>query len=84
MRTQNRVHPSSIKEILQMKTVQDVKKELSHSGITAAAWAKAHAVNPETVRGLLLGRIKGRNGDAHKVAVLLGLKDGEIVECGNV
>ena len=63
-----------------MKTVEEVRTELSRRGITVAEWEKTHHVNPETVRGILLGRIRGRNGEAHKVAVLLGLKNGEIVE----
>lgn len=66
-----------------MKTVEEVKAEMARRGVTAAAWAKKHCVNPETVRGVLLGRIKGRSGEAHNVAVLLGLKDGEIVEGGS-
>ena len=63
-----------------MKTVEEVRTELSRRGITVADWAKTHRVNPETVRGILLGRIRGRNGEAHRVAVLLGVKDGEIAE----
>lgn len=63
-----------------MKSIEDVKAEMARRGITAAAWAKKHCISPETVRGVLLGRIKGRSGEAHKAAVLLGLKDGEIVE----
>lgn len=65
-----------------MKTVEEVKAEMARCGMTAAAWARKHGVSPETVRGVLLGRVKGRSGEAHKVAVLLGLKEGEIVEDG--
>lgn len=63
-----------------MKTIAEVRAEMYSRGETAAGWAKKHGVSPEIVRGLLLGRVKGRNGDAHKAAVLLGLKDGVIVE----
>ena len=66
-----------------MKTVDEVKAEMVRRGMTAAAWAKKHCVSPETVRGVLLGRIKGRSGEAHNVAVLLGLKEGEIVDGGH-
>lgn len=66
-----------------MKTIEDVKAEMARRGITAAAWARKHSVSPETVRGVLLGRVKGRSGEAHKAAVLLGIKDGEIVDGGN-
>lgn len=67
-------------ELKKLKTVEEVRGEMARKGITAAAWAKKHCVSPETVRGVLLGRIKGRSGEAHNVAVMLGLKDGEIVE----
>lgn len=63
-----------------MKTLAEAKAEMSRRGETASGWAKKHGVSPETVRGVLLGRIKGRNGEAHRVAVLLGVKDGEILE----
>lgn len=66
-----------------MKTIEDVKAELTRRGITAAAWARKHGVSPETVRGVILGRVKGRSGEAHKAAVLLGLKDGEIADGGD-
>jgi gp16 family phage-associated protein len=63
-----------------MKTTEEVRADMARRGVTAAAWARKNGVAPETVRGVLLGRIKGRSGEAHKVAVLLGIKDGEIVE----
>lgn len=63
-----------------MKTIEEVRTEMARRGETAARWAKKHAVSAETVRGVPLGRIKGRNGEAHKIAVLLGIKEGEIVE----
>jgi gp16 family phage-associated protein len=63
-----------------MKTIETVRAEMTRRGETAAGWARKHAVSAETVRGVLLGRIKGRSGEAHKVAVLLGIKEGQIVE----
>jgi gp16 family phage-associated protein len=63
-----------------MKTTEEVRVDMARRGVTAAGWARKNGVSPETVRGILLGRIKGRSGEAHKVAVLLGLKDGEIAE----
>lgn len=63
-----------------MKTAEQVKSEMARRGETASGWAKRHGVSAETVRGVLLGRIKGRNGEAHRVAVLLGIKEGVIVE----
>lgn len=63
-----------------MKTIAEVKEDMRRRGETAAAWSRENGVSTDTVRGVLCGRIKGRNGEAHKVAVLLGIKEGEIVE----
>lgn len=63
-----------------MKTIQEAKLEMLRRGETAADWARKHRVSGEIVRGVLCGRIKGRSGEAHKIAVLLGIKDGVIVE----
>lgn len=63
-----------------MKTAAEVKSEMLNRGETAADWARKHGVSGDLVRGVLQGRIKGRNGEAHKIAVLLGLKNGVIVD----
>ncbi len=43
------------------------------------AFAREHGVDPATTYQVLAGRKKGRRGEAHKVAVLLGMKDGIIL-----
>ena len=48
------------------------------TGIRTAAQAKEHGVDPATTYQVLAGRKKGKRGEAHKVAVLLGMKDGII------
>lgn len=63
-----------------MKTPAEVKVEMQRRGDTAADWARRHRVSVDLVRGVLSGRVKGRNGEAHKIAVLLGIKDGVILE----
>lgn len=63
-----------------MKTREAVRAELNRCGKTIADWSRENACNADIVRGVLLGRIKGMRGEAHKVAVLLGIKEGEIVE----
>lgn len=37
-------------------------------------------MDPATTYQVLAGRKKGRRGEAHKVAVLLGMKDGIILD----
>jgi len=63
-----------------VKTREAVRAELNRCGKSIADWSRENACNADIVRGVLLGRIKGMRGEAHKIAVLLGLKDGEIVE----
>ncbi len=43
------------------------------------AFAREHGVDPATTYQVLAGRKKGRRGEAHKVAVLLGMKEGIIL-----
>lgn len=59
-----------------IRTPADILAEFDRQGITIAGWARAHQVNRSTVWNVLGGRSKGRYGHAHKVAVLLGLKEG--------
>lgn len=57
-----------------------IRQRLSRIGKTAVDVARELAVPVATVRGVMDGRIKGERGDAHKVAVALGLKDGIIID----
>ena len=54
------------------------RQALERRGQTVLAFAELHSLNPSTVYAVLSGQNKGRRGDAHKAAVLLGIKDGEI------
>jgi len=58
----------------------EVAKEFRRTGTTVAQWARDHGVHKQIVHDLLTGKTKGHRGKAHRVAVLLGMKDGEIVE----
>lgn len=66
------------------KTPSQVKAELAHSGISVAQWATANSLNVMIVYGVLSGRRKGSRGEAHRAAILLGLKEGEIVQPNQV
>lgn len=61
------------------KTVDQVRAEFRRKGIPVARWAKENGLSRSVVYGLLCGRLSGTYGATHKAAVLLGLKDGEIV-----
>ena len=61
-----------------LKTPEQVRAELDRVGMTVSSWARANGLNRWTVFEVLHGRNKGRWGEAHRAAVLLGLKDGEV------
>lgn len=67
-------------ETQNLRTREEVLADFARKGISVSGWAKAHGVCRSTVRGLLYGRLSGRIGKSHKAAVLLGIKEGEIVE----
>ncbi len=61
------------------KSSADVRAELKRKGVSVAQWALANNLSVLTVYGVLSGRRGGSRGEAHRAAVLLGLKDGEVV-----
>lgn len=62
-----------------LKTPQDVKEEFLRTGTSSAEWARVHGFDPATVNQVINGRNAGTRGVGHKIAVLLGLKDGVIL-----
>lgn len=62
-----------------LRTVEEVRADFDRRGKTFRQFAREIGVSDRIVYEVLRGRFKGRRGQAHKVAVLLGLKVG-IVE----
>lgn len=60
------------------KSIEDVKRDLDRRGKSVREWAREHGFSERIVYEVLRGRLKGRRGQTHKVAVLLGLKDGVV------
>lgn len=56
-----------------------VRAEMDSAGISVAEWARANGFERATVVDVLLGRRAGHHGEAHRVAVALGLKKGRVV-----
>lgn len=52
----------------------DVRQAFSEAGLVVSDWADAHGFRRESVYAVLSGRSKGRRGEAHRIAVALGLK----------
>jgi gp16 family phage-associated protein len=59
-------------------TPEQARADLDRRGISIAEFSRKHELNKNLVSDLLNGRIKGRRGEAHRAAVLLGIKDGVI------
>lgn len=61
-----------------LKTLTEANSLFDACGVSKAAWARTHKVSRATLYQVLAGKKKGLRGEAHRVAVLLGLKLGRI------
>lgn len=61
-----------------MKTPEEVRAEFRAKGVTVTSWASQNGFKTGAVHQVLSGKFKCWYGNAHKIAVLLGIKDGEI------
>lgn len=52
-------------------------------GIAKSKWASHHKISRLIVEDLLRGRLKGLRGEAHRAAVLLGLKQDPMISENN-
>ena len=59
-------------------TPDQVREQMDRQGVSIADFSRKHRLNKNLVSDLLNGRKKGKRGEAHRAAVLLGIKDGEI------
>lgn len=59
-----------------LKTPEQARSELRRRGVSVAHWARENKVSTSVAYGVLYGRLLGTFGAAHKVAVLLGIKEG--------
>jgi gp16 family phage-associated protein len=65
------------------KTRAHVREEFARKGWSITAWAKQNRYSPNMVIAILADdeanpRLKCLRGDAHNIAVTLGLKEGEV------
>lgn len=66
----------------QTRTPEAARADLERRGISVAEFARTHSLQYSTVYQVLTGDKKGRRGEAHRAAVLLGIKAGEIITAG--
>jgi gp16 family phage-associated protein len=58
-------------------TADQVKAKFAREGRTFSDWARENNLSYSTVLAVLNGGNKGRRGEAHRVAVALGIKKQE-------
>jgi gp16 family phage-associated protein len=61
-----------------LKTPEQVRAEFDAAGISFAEWARAHKVSRALVWKVLSSPTRNKRGESHRIAVLLGLKSGEL------
>lgn len=59
---------------------KDARKRLEDQGISAKNFAIQHNLHPSTVYAVLTGQKKCLRGEAHRAAVLLGIKEGTVAQ----
>ena len=59
---------------------REAREALERKGQTAKDFAEKHQLNPSTVYAVLSGQSQCRRGEAHRAAVLLGIKNGVIAQ----
>lgn len=63
-----------------IKTAEEALAEFRRTGRSVRSWAKEHDFCEQLVHAVLKGKRPCHRGKSHKVAVLLGIKDGVIEE----
>lgn len=66
-----------------IRSLQQVREEFLRRGKSIGSWADEHGFDRATVNQVLTGRNAATRGVGHRIAVLLGIKDGEIVVDGD-
>ena len=67
-----------MKRANRVKTAAEVRAEFKRIGKPLNHWALERGYQPSLVYEVLRGRIRANFGKSHEIAVLLGMKEGEI------
>lgn len=67
-----------VMESQKQRSPQDIKAEWDRRGISMRKWAGQHGFSPATVHQVLTGKNSGAIGTGHRIAVTLGIKQGDI------
>ena len=63
-----------------LRTREQARADIERRGISLAEWAREHGVNPKRVYDVISGRNIGKFGESDRIAVLLGLREGDLTE----
>lgn len=63
-----------------LRSLEEIERELDRRGVSKADWAREHGIRPGVVYEIFSRRSSCKRGEAHRAAVLLGLKEGVIEE----
>jgi len=66
-----------------IRTPEEVRADFDRRGICVADFCRDHDLDQTTVYQLLSGQKKGKRGESHRAAVLLGLKEGVVAAEGS-
>lgn len=58
--------------------LQQARERLSRRGVSMRQWADDHGFHHVLVRDILAGLRAANHGQSHNIAVLLGMKEGEL------
>ena len=61
-------------------TPDQVREQMDRQGVSIADFSRKHRLNKNLVSDLLNGRKKGKRGEAHRAAVLPGIKEGTVAQ----
>jgi gp16 family phage-associated protein len=63
---------------MSLRTPEEAREALKNAGVSITQWAIANKFSPNLVFEVLGGRKKCVRGQAHNIAVRLGIKDGTV------
>lgn len=69
---------AGLSKVKKVKTLAEARADFHRSGKSVTTWAKEHGFSVALTYMVLAGKRRGLRGQSHRIAVLLGVKDGVI------
>ena len=63
---------------ISQQAIKDAKARLNYEGESVTSWARRHGIHLSTAYAVLSGQSNCLRGEAHRAAVLLGIKAGNV------